>query len=381
MRPRLFTPGPTPVPESIQLAMAQPMIHHRNEDFQAYLTVCHEKLKVLFQTSSPVVILSGSGTSGMESLVSSVMAEGEEAVFVNGGKFGERWGELLTHYRVPHVEVTKTWGVPVSAEELIEVIKANPKISTIFLTHSETSTGTYTDIKTVTAGIKAVYPEIKVIVDGITSVGSHELRMDEWKIDAVVTGSQKGLMIPPGLALVAVQASLVEKIKSMKSKSYYLSLQDALKSQEANDTPWTPAVSLIIGLKYALELIEKEGMESVWKRHSRLGESVRRGVTALGLKLFSTSPSNAVTPVFLPEGVDWKSFNGNLKKKDGITIAGGQGPYTGKIFRISHLGYYDDFDMITVMAGIERALKNCKYPFNTGAGVAATHQYLMETLG
>jgi len=380
MKPRLFTPGPTPVPETIQLMMAKPMIHHRNEDFQAYLTACHDKLKYLFQTTSPVVILTGSGTSGMESLVSSVLGDGEEAVFVNGGKFGERWGELLVHYQVTHYEITKKWGVPVTSDEIINLINQHPKISAVFLTHSETSTGTYTDIKTITAEVKAKFPEMKVIVDGITSVGSHELRMDEWKIDAVVTGSQKGLMIPPGLALVAVQNSLIEKIKNQKSKSYYLSLQEAVKAHAGNDTPWTPAVSLIIGLKYALEMIEEEGIENVWKRHQLLGESIRRGITALGLNLFSTSPSNAVTPVYLPEGVDWKKFNNHLKKKDGITIAGGQGSFTGKIFRLSHLGYYDIFDMVTIMVGIERALKACGHSFKVGSGVAETHNYLMENM-
>lgn len=380
MKPRLFTPGPTPVPENIQLLMARPMIHHRNEDFQEFLSACHTKLQYLFQTTSPVVILSGSGTSGMESLVSSVFGPGEEAVFVNGGKFGERWGELLVHYQIPTYEITKNWGTPVTASEIISVLEAHPKVSTVFLTHSETSTGTFTDIKTISLEVKKKFPEVKVIVDGITSVGSHELKMDEWQLDAVVTGSQKGLMIPPGLALVAVRTSLVEKISTFKSKSFYLSLQDALKAHSANDTPWTPAVSLIIGLKYALEMIEEEGIEKVWVRHQILGESVRRGVTALGLKLFSESPSNAVTPVFLPEGIEWKKFNSHLKKKDGITIAGGQGPYTGKIFRLSHLGYYDAFDMITIMAAIERALSASGYKFTIGAGVAATHHFLLENL-
>ncbi len=379
MRQRLFTPGPTPVPEAIQLEMAKPMIHHRNEDFQAYLSVCHEKLKYLFQTSSQVVILTGSGTASMESIVSSIHSGNEEAIFINGGKFGERWGELLTQYGITNYEIKKEWGNPVEFSEISNLLDLHQNISTVYLTHSETSTGTFTDIQSITKQVKGKYPHIQVIVDGITSVGSHELRMDEWGIDAVCTGSQKGLMIPPGLAFVAVQKNLAEKILKFKSKTFYLSLQEALKAQSKNDTPWTPAVSLVVGLKTALEMIEAEGIENVWKRHFRLGESVRLGMKAIGLKLFSTSASNAVTPVWLPEGIEWKKFNNHLKKNSGITIAGGQDKYAGKIFRISHLGYYDDFDMITIVSAIEKALKASGFKFEIGAGVSTTHKFLLES--
>lgn len=378
MRQRLFTPGPTPVPENIQLDMAQPMIHHRNEDFQAYLTACHDKLKYLFQTKNPVVILTGSGTASLESIVSSVHEPIEEAIFINGGKFGERWGEILTLHGVKNHEITMEWGTPVSSSQILELLDSNKNITTVYLTHSETSTGTYTNIQKITKDIKTKYPNTFVIVDGITSVGSHELKFDEWQLDAVCTGSQKGLMIPPGLSFIAVSDRLLDKIKKTKPKSFYLSLQDAVKAHSKNDTPWTPAVSLIVGLKSALELIEKEGIENVWQRHFYLGESVRLAMVALGLKLFSTSPSNAVTPVWIPEGVEWKTFNNHLKKSSGITIAGGQDKYAGKIFRISHLGYYDSYDMITIVAAIERALKASGYQFKPSSGVSAVHEYLMD---
>lgn len=378
MRQRLFTPGPTPVPEAIQLDMAQPMIHHRNDDFQAYLTICHDKLKYLFQTKNPVVILTGSGTASLESIVSSIHEPNEEVVFVNGGKFGERWGEILSLHGIKAHEITMEWGVPVSSVQILDLLDNNKNITTVYLTHSETSTGTYTNVQQICKDIKSKYTEILVIVDGITSVGSHELRFDEWQLDAVCTGSQKGLMIPPGLAFIAVSDRLLDKLKKTKSKSFYLSLHDAVKAHAKNDTPWTPAVSLIVGLKTALEMIEKEGIEKVWNRHFQLGESVRLGMKALGLKLFSTSPSNAVTPVWIPEGVEWKAFNNHLKKSSGITIAGGQDKYAGKIFRISHLGYYDSFDMITIVSAIERALKASGYSFTPSSGVSAAHQYLME---
>lgn len=378
-RKRLFTPGPTPIPESIQLDMAQPIIHHRNEDFQEILKECHDSLKYLFQTTGDVVILSGSGTAGMESVVSSIHEENEVAVYIDGGKFGERWGDLLLHYNVNHGVIKKEWGNPVSAEEINNFLKENPKTTTIYLTHSETSTGTFTDIKTIAAHAKSINPDIFIIVDGITSVGSHEMKMDEWKIDAVITGSQKGLMLPPGLALVAVSSRLKEKMKRTKSKAFYLSLHEAVIAAEKNDTPWTPAVSLIIGLRSALRMIKEESLPAIWTRHQRLGESVRLGMVAIGLKLFSQSPSNAVTPVWLPETVNWKGFNSHLKQTDGITIAGGQGHLTGKIFRISHLGYYDDFDMVTIVSAIERSLSRNGYDFEMGKGVSVTHTYLLKT--
>lgn len=378
MRQRLFTPGPTPVPETIQLDMAQPMIHHRNEDFQSYLTSCHDKLKYLFQTKNPVVILTGSGTASLDSIVSSIHEQNDEAIFVNGGKFGERWGEILSRYQIPAHEIKVEWGKSVSFSQVSELLDKNKNITTVYLTHSETSTGTYTDVKNLTRQIKSNFPDVFVIVDGITSIGSHEMKFDEWEIDAVCTGSQKGLMIPPGLAFIAVSDNLLDKLKRTKPKSFYLSLHEALKAQSKNDTPWTPAVSLFVGLKSALDMIEKEGIEKVWQRHFHLGESVRLAMKALGLKLFSESPSNAVTPVWLPTEVEWKNFNNHLKKMSGITIAGGQDQFAGKIFRISHLGYYDSFDMLTVVAAIERALKAAGYHFEVGVGVLAVHTYLMD---
>ena len=315
----------------------------------------------------------------MESIVSSIHTGNEEAIYVNGGKFGERWGELLTQYGITNYEIKKEWGNPVEFSEISNLLEINKNVTTVYLTHSETSTGTFTDIQTITKQVKAKYPHIQIVVDGITSVGSHELRMDEWGIDAVCTGSQKGLMIPPGLAFVGVQKSLAEKILKFKSKTFYLSLQEALKAQSKNDTPWTPAVSLVVGLKTALEMIEAEGIENVWNRHFRLGESVRLGMKAIGLKLFSVSASNAVTPVWLPEGIEWKKFNNHLKKNSGITIAGGQDKYAGKIFRISHLGYYDDFDMITIVSAIEKALHATGFKFEIGAGVTVAHKFLLES--
>jgi aspartate aminotransferase-like enzyme len=216
-----------------------------------------------------------------------------------------------------------------------------------------------------------------VCVDGITAIGAHEMRFDDWGVDVCVTGSQKGLMIPPGLAFVALSQRAIAAMEGAKLPKFYFDLRKAVKAWEKNDTPWTPAVSLVIGVDAALQMIRQEGIEKIWERHRKLATALRMGVQSIGLKLFSETPSYAVTPVWVPEGVEWKSFNKIIKGKHGITIAGGQDDYTGKIFRVSHLGYYDALDMVTVMAAIEWSLSECGYKVELGKGVGTVMQQLM----
>ena len=370
MKKRLFTPGPTPVPESVMLAMAEPIIHHRNPEFREILARVNENLKYLFCTTGPVLTLACSGTGAVESTFVSLFSAGDQVISVNGGKFGERWVKMPKAYGLRVHELTVEWGKAPTAEQIREALKAAPDAKAVYLTHSETSTGTATDVKALARVIREASDAL-VCVDGITAVGAHELRFDEWGIDVCVTGSQKGLMIPPGLAFVALSERAVGKTETSTLPKFYFDLRRALKSHKENDTPWTPAVSLIIGVDRALAMIRDEGIENVWKRHERLAMAVRSGVRALGLRLFSDSPSYAVTPVWLPQGVEWKQFNSTLKKSYGITVAGGQDAYAGKIFRISHLGYYDELDMVAVIAALERTLRDCGYSFEPGAGVAA----------
>jgi serine---pyruvate transaminase len=377
MKKRLFTPGPTPVPEQVMLRMAEPIIHHRNPEFGEILTRVHENLRYLFQTTQPVVVLTCSGTGGVEASFCSLFSPGDTVIAVNGGKFGERWVKMPRAFGLNAVEIRVPWGTAVTEEQLVPVLKQHPEAKAVYLTHSETSTGTATDVRRLAEVIRANSTAL-VCVDGITAVGAHEFRFDDWGIDICVTGSQKGLMIPPGLAFVAVSERARQAMASAKLPSFYFDLRRALKSYEKNDTPWTPAVSLIIGVDAALQMIRGEGIEAIWKRHERLAVALRSGMTALGLKLFSSSPSFAVTPVWLPEGVEWKTFNKALKTDNGITIAGGQDDYAGKIFRVSHLGYYDELDMVTVAAAIERALLKSGYKFELGAGVAAVHKSLAQ---
>jgi len=370
VKKRLFTPGPTPVPESVMLAMAEPIIHHRNPEFREILTRVNENLKYLFCTTHPVLTLACSGTGGVESTFVSLFSAGDRVISVNGGKFGERWVKMPKAYGLKVHEVTVEWGKAPTAGQIREALTAAPDAKAVYLTHSETSTGTATDVKTLARVIREASDAL-VCVDGITAVGAHELRFDAWGIDVCVTGSQKGLMIPPGLAFVALSERAIRSTETSTLPKFYFDLRKALKSYQDNDTPWTPAVSLIIGVDRALAMIRAEGIENVWKRHERLAMAVRSGIRALGLRLFSDSPSYAVTPVWLPQGVDWKQFNSTLKKSYGITVAGGQDAFAGKIFRVSHLGYYDELDMVAVIAALESTLRDCGYAFQAGAGVAA----------
>ena len=370
MKKRLFTPGPTPIPETVMLRMAEPIIHHRKPEFNEILTRVNKNLKYLFQTEQPVLTLTSSGTGGVESTFVSLFSPGDTIISVNGGKFGERWVKMPKTFGLNVVEIKVAWGTAPTAEQLLTALKANPGAKAVYLVHSETSTGAATDVKSLAKLIRENSTAL-VCVDGITAVGAHEMRFDEWGIDVCVTGSQKGLMIPPGLAFVALSKRAIEKMETATLPRFYFDLKKALKSYQDNDTPWTPAVSLVIGVDAALTLLVNEGIENVWARHQRLANAIRAGVTGCGLKLFSEFPSFAVTPVWVPEGVEWKKFNKILKGKYGITIAGGQDDFKDKIFRISHLGYYDELDMISMIGALELTLKECGYQFELGSGVKA----------
>ncbi len=374
---RLFTPGPTLVPEKVMLRMAEPMIHHRNPEFNEIATRVNRNLQYLFQTTQPVITLTCSGTGGVEATFVSLFSPGDTIISVNGGKFGERWVKMPRAYGINVIEIKVDWGTSPTPDQLRTALKETPNVKAVYLTHSETSTGAATDVKAISQVIHETSQAL-VCVDGITAIGAHEFRFDEWGIDVCVTGSQKGLMIPPGLAFVALSKRAIAMMETSTIPKFYFDLRKALKSYDKNDTPWTPAASLMIGVDAALEMIREEGIENIWRRHQRMANAVRAGVQALGLKLFSNVASFAVTPVWVPDGVDWKVFNKTLKNTYGITVAGGQDEFSGKIFRISHLGYYDELDMVTVIAAIERTLHDCGWKFEQGAGVKAVQRSLQQ---
>ncbi|MGA9116614.1 MAG: alanine--glyoxylate aminotransferase family protein [Bacteroidota bacterium] len=376
MKKRLFTPGPTPVPETVALALAEPVIHHRSSEFRDLMGRVNDGLGYLFQTGRPVLTLTCSGTGGMESTLVSLFGPGDTIVSVNGGKFGERWGEMGRHFGLRVVEVKVPWGAAVEPGRLADVLSAHPETKGVYLTHCETSTGTAAEVRELAEVIRARSGAL-VCVDGVSAVGAHEFRFDAWGIDACVTASQKGLMAPPGLAFVALSERAAKAASSTGLPRFYLDLGRAIRAMEQNQTPWTPAVPLLAGAAAALRMIREEGIEGVWGRHARLAEALRAALGAMGLRLFSAAPSPAVTAVRLPDGVGWEALGSALRGNAGITVAGGQGEAAGKIFRIGHLGYHDEQDILAVVGALERVLPRLGYSVEAGTGLAAAQRSLL----
>lgn len=370
---RLFTPGPTAVPPSVRLAMAAPMTHHRQAAFQEIFLRVSERLKTVFQTASPVVILAGSGTSAMEGAVVNTLSAGDKAISVCGGKFGQRWGLIGKAYGVDMTIIDIEWGTAVDPGQIEEALKAQPDAKAVFTTLNETSTTVLTDVKAV-AEVTAETDAI-LVVDAVSALGADELRMDGWGVDLVVAGSQKALMLPPGLAFAAVGRKAQDAMKRATLPKFYLSFEKALKSLGEQTTPFTPAVSTIIGLDKALDDLLKDGMEAVWAQHRRLAAAVRAGVMGMGMELFAQRPSNAATAIRLPEGLDGNALHKRLRDEYKVTCAGGQEHLKGKIERVAHMGYYDQFDMLVVLGALELALKDVGADVQVGQGVAAAQRY------
>ncbi len=377
LKKRLFTPGPTPIPEQVMLAMAQPIMHHRHPEFGEMFRRVNENLKYLFQTQQEVLTLTSSGTGAMEAAVCNLLSPKDRAIFVNAGKFGERWGEICRAYGVGTEEIKVEWGDPVDPRLIVDCLRNHSDIKAVFVTHSETSTGVLHDVQEI-ARLVRDNSDALVVVDGITSVGALELRTDAWGIDVVITGSQKGLMIPPGLSFITLSDRAWKRAGQSTLPKYYLDLQRAKKALDQHETPWTPAVTLLVGLDIALGMIRREGVESVWERHAVLARAIRGGSEAVGLRLLARSPSNALTAVWIPAELDAKRFSQTLKQTYGISVAGGQGQLKGKIFRISHLGYYDELDAVGVISALEMTLRDCGWRFETGAGVRAVQSQMSK---
>ncbi len=373
----LISPGPTPVPEEVLLEMAKPMIHHRTPQFSAIFRESAEGLKKLFKTEQSVIQLASSGTGAMEATVTNLFSPGDTVLVINGGKFGERWGKISEAYGLNVEWINVEWGSPVSASAVKEAIANNGNIKAVMTQGSETSTTVEHPIKELADITRD--SDVLLIVDGITAVGVVDMPMDEWGIDVLLTGSQKALMLPPGLAFIALSEKAWEQSKTSTLPRFYFDLAKE-KKNTANDTSaYTPAVSLISGLRKVLELMFDEGLDNVYKRHDFLARSARAGCTALGLKLLAPdSPANSATGFFVPEGVDGGGLVKNLRDNYGVTFAGGQDHLKGKIIRVAHLGYFDSFDMIIAFGAIEMALAKAGHAVDAGAGVAAVEKVLNE---
>ncbi|MBI4650726.1 alanine--glyoxylate aminotransferase family protein [Candidatus Desantisbacteria bacterium] len=374
----LLTPGPTAVPPDVSLEMARPMIHHRTPVYMEVFKNVNDGLKKIFYTKNNVYVLTSSGTGAMEAAVVNLLSPGDTALVVNAGKFGERWGKLCEAYSINTIMINVEWGKAVNPEDIRKHLLENKQIKAVFTTLCETSTGVTTDIKTIGKIVKET--EAILIVDAISGLGAEEFRTDDWNVDAAIAGSQKALMLPPGLAFIALSDKAWKLAEESKSPKFYYSLKKAKKSLvEEGQTPFTPAISLVIGLNKALNMIQEEGLENVITRHSKLGKAIREAAKVMGLELFAPgTPSNAVTPLKMPSGMDAGVLIKKLKSKYGVTIIGGQDHVKGKIIRIAHLGYMDLFDIIIVISAIEMALVEMGYKLELGKGVGAAQKVLME---
>ena len=376
IKKRLLTPGPTTVPERVLEALSRPVLYHRSPEFKEIFLDTRERLKRLFRTSGEVLILTSSGTGAMESAIVNLFNPGDSAVVVVGGKFGERWKELCEVYGVKPVVVEVEWGKSVDPEEVEKAIEKNPDVKAVLVQICETSTGTIHDVKGIGEVLKN-YPDVLLIADGITAYGVYDIPTDEWGIDVAITGSQKALMTPPGLAVISLSERALKRLEEVKTRSYYFDLKKELKNQKKGQTAYTTGTSLVVALNEALKMIEEEGFENVAKRHELLAKATRAGVEAIGLKLFSEKPANGVTAICAPEGINGQDVVKVAREEFGVTIAGGQAHLKGKIFRLSHMGYVDVFDVLTALEVTELALYRLGYRrFSLGDSLKAAMEVI-----
>ena len=373
----LLAPGPTPVPPQVLEAMARPLVHHRTKDFEALFAEVRAGLSWLHQDKGDVIILAASGTGGMEAAVANLLSPGDGALVVEGGKFGERWTEICKAYGMAADVLRVEPGYSLRLDELES--RLDPaRHKAVFVQASETSTGAKHDVRALGGLLKRKAPGTLLVVDAITALGVYDLRPAEWGIDAVVGGSQKALMLPPGLATIWLSERAWAAAAKSRSPRYYFDLRIERKVQAKNTTAWTPAISLIVGLKVALGMMREEGLDAIFKRHARLAAGAQAAAGALGLDIFPQDlRSESVTAVRVPEGVNGKAIPDRMQDAYGVTIAGGQGELAGKIFRIGHLGYVDESDVLAAVGALENVLTDLGRRVERGAGVAAAQKMLL----
>jgi aspartate aminotransferase-like enzyme len=372
----LLTPGPTPLPPQVSESMARPIIHHRTPQFQAILKEAGEGLKYVFQTKNDVFILACSGTGAMEAAVINLLSPADTALTIQGGKFGERWTEICQGYGINTEVIDVEWGKAIEPREIEKRLKANPRIKAVFTTLCETSTGVVNDIRAIGAVIKDTAAVL--VIDAISGLGAIDLNTDAWSCDVVVSGSQKGLMLPPGLGFISLSAKAWSLVSNSKCPKYYFDLKAAKKALDKTDTPFTPAITLIIALCESLKMIKDDGLENVFLRHRKMADAARSAMKAMGLELFApTAASDVVTAVKVPPGIDGEKLVKIMRDTYNVTIAGGQAELKGKVFRIAHMGYIEEFDIIVGISCLEKVLHQMGYEFNLGAGVKAAEEVFL----
>jgi aspartate aminotransferase-like enzyme len=349
--------------------LAKPVGYHRSPEAKAILAEVTEDLKYVFQTAQPVMTLTCSGTGGMEAAAVNALAPGEKAILLTAGRWGERWRGILKAYAATIVAVEVPYGKAVTPESLEQALARHSDAKAVFATLSETSTGVGHDVAAF--GKLVAKTDALLIVDGISGLGAMECRVDAWNIDVCVTGSQKALMLPPGLAFVSVSEKAWRKIDATPVRSFYLDLRRYRKSIAESDTPFTPANTMIRAQRASLKRIRAEGIENLWARHAKIAAACRAGVKAMGLEVFAERPNNALTVITVPAGVDGSAALKKLEKQFGYKLADGQDTLKGKIWRLSHMGYTDAFDVLGALSAIELALLESGFKLEAGAGVAA----------
>ncbi len=375
-----MTPGPTQVPELARLAMAREVLHHRTPEFKALFADVLDGLKYVFQTQNDVVVLSASGTGAMEAAVVNLVPRGGKAIVLDAGVFARRWAQIAQAFGIEVVRHEVPWGQAVRAADVARMLAEHPDAVAVLGTLMESSTGVGHDVQAIGRVVResqAVY-----VVDAISGAGAMECRSDAWGIDVLVVGSQKALMLPPGLSFLSVSEKAWRQIDRTEPQAFYFNLsfhRDKLRS--GPETPWTPAVTLVVGLAESLKQIRAAGIEAVWAQCEKLGRATRAGVQALGLELFAQRPAAGLTAVKVPPGLDGGLLLARLESRFGVKLAGGQDKLRGKIFRIGHFGALDELDVLGTLAALELTLAELGQPVTLGAAVAAAGNELMERAG
>jgi len=363
----LRIPGPTPCPEDVLQAMSKQMINHRGKEFGALIHQVTSRLKELFQTKGDVLILTSSGTGAMEAAIVNSLSPGDKVLSLSNGVFGDRFATIAERFGAEVTPLTFEWGRAVDPEAAKRALESAPGIKAVLVTHNETSTGVTNDLAAIGKVVKQ-YDKL-LLVDAISSLGCIDLQVDAWGCDVVVTGSQKGWMVPPGLAFVSVSQRGWQAHAEAKMPRYYWDFSTAKNFLGKGQTPWTPAVSVFYALEVALEMMVEEGLPNIFARHARLGQRTREGVRSLGLSLFADEAcaSNTVTAIKSPDGIDSKRLVDTVREEHGIVLAGGQASLAGKIFRIGHLGFVTEADVDDVITQLRLALPKLGYRLPSGA--------------
>ena len=370
----ILAPGPTQIPADLCAVLGKPIIHHRTPQFAQNLKEVIEGLQYVMQTKNDIYILASSGTGAMEAAVCNLIGTGDKAVTVEGGKFGERWTELCKVYGADSKVIEVEWGTAVKPADIKALLDEDKDIKAVFVTLNETSTGVVADIKAIAEVVKST--KAVLVVDAVSGLGVVDIQMDAWGVDVVVSGSHKGFMLPPGVSFVGMSEKAYKLVEKCETPRYYFDLRKSKKVFDKPDTPFTPAIGIIVALVDSLKKFKDEGLENLFAKYAKLAEGTRAAAKALGMTILAGDDcvSNAVTPIVLPEGVDGGKVVKIMRDTYGITVAGGQAQLKGKIIRIAHMGCVDEYDILAGISCLEKVLKEVGYSFEMGVGVKAAQE-------